>query len=196
MMFTDSYGEQSCTAGRSSFITGDMLDLLDDLGIADDTVVMYSTDNGPHMNTWPDGGMTPFRSEKDTNWEGAFRIPLLVRWPGHVPEGVVTNEIVQHHDWLPTFCAIGGDADIPKTLLAGYETDGKQFRVHIDGYTNCRSSRRRARRARGKASCISTTMAISWPSASRSCTTCVPIRTSGPASPRKATGTGTYAKAT
>ncbi|HEY4132788.1 MAG TPA: arylsulfatase [Gemmatimonadaceae bacterium] len=113
---------------------GEMLDLLDELGIADDTFVMYSTDNGPHMNSWPDGGMTPFRSEKDTNWEGAFRIPLLVRWPGHVPEGVVTNDIVQHHDWLPTFCAIGGDADIPKKLLTGYEADGKQFRVHIDGY--------------------------------------------------------------
>src|SRR6185437_1459966 len=96
--------------------------------------VMYSTDNGPHMNTWPDGAMTPFRSEKDTNWEGAFRIPLLVRWPGHVPAGVITNDIVQHHDWLPTFCALGGDADIPKKLLTGYEADGKQFRVHIDGY--------------------------------------------------------------
>ena len=82
---------------------GQMLDYLDELGLADNTFVMYSTDNGPHMNTWPDAGMTMFRSEKNTNWEGAFRVPLLVRWPGKIPAGVVTNDIVQHHDWLPTF---------------------------------------------------------------------------------------------
>ena len=82
---------------------GQMLDYLDELGIADNTFVIYSTDNGPHMNSWPDAGMTIFRSEKDTNWEGAFRVPLLVRWPGKFPAGVVSNEIVQHHDWLPTF---------------------------------------------------------------------------------------------
>ena len=84
----------------------------DDLDIADDTFVMYSTDNGPHINSWPDGGMTPFRSEKDTNWEGAFRIPLLVRWPGKIPAGVVSNDIVQHHDWLPTFLTMAGEPDI------------------------------------------------------------------------------------
>jgi len=85
---------------------GELLDLLDELGIAEDTFVMYSTDNGPHMNTWPDAAMTPFRSEKDTNWEGAFRVPLVIRWPGKIPAGVVSNEIVHHHDWLPTFLAI------------------------------------------------------------------------------------------
>ncbi|TPM94834.1 arylsulfatase [Mesorhizobium sp. B2-1-3A] len=113
---------------------GQMLDYLDELGIADDTFVMYSTDNGPHMNTWPDAGMTMFRSEKDTNWEGAFRVPMLVRWPGKVPAGEVTNDIVQHHDWLPTFCAIAGDADIPKKLLKGHKAGDKTFKVHIDGY--------------------------------------------------------------
>ena len=79
---------------------GQMLDLLDELGIAEDTFVMYSTDNGPHRNSWPDGGMTPFRSEKNTNWEGAFRVPLLVRWPGKIKAGSISNDIVQHHDWL------------------------------------------------------------------------------------------------
>src|SRR5262245_7190393 len=113
---------------------GQALDYLDELGIADNTFVMYSTDNGPHMNSWPDGAMTPFRSEKDTNWEGAFRVPLLVRWPGKIPAGVVTNEIVQHHDWLPTFCAIAGDADIPKKLLKGHKAGDKTFKVHIDGF--------------------------------------------------------------
>src|SRR6185312_5975983 len=77
---------------------GELLDLLDKLGIAEDTLVMYSTDNGPHMNSWPDAGMTPLRSEKDTNWEGAFRVPELVRWPGKIPAGSISNEIVQHHD--------------------------------------------------------------------------------------------------
>jgi arylsulfatase len=85
-----------------------MLDLLDRLGIADDTFVMYSTDNGPHCNSWPDAGTTPFRSEKNTNWEGAFRVPLLVRWPGKIATGSTANGIVQHHDWLPTFMAMAG----------------------------------------------------------------------------------------
>jgi len=86
------------------------------------------------MNTWPDGGMTPFRNEKDTNWEGAFRIPLLVRYPGKIPAGAVTNELVQHHDWLPTFMALAGDADIPKKLLTGHKAGETTFKVHIDGY--------------------------------------------------------------
>jgi arylsulfatase A-like enzyme len=114
---------------------GEMLDLLDELGIADDTIVMYSTDNGPHMNTWPDGAMTPFRSEKNTNWEGAFRIPLVLRWPGHIEAGVVSNEIVQHHDWLPTFLAAAGEPDIVgKLLKGGHQAAGKTFKAHIDGY--------------------------------------------------------------
>jgi arylsulfatase len=113
---------------------GQMLDLLDELGLAEDTIVLYSTDNGPHMNSWPDAAMTPFRSEKATNWEGAFRVPLLVRWPGRIPAGVVTNEIVQHHDWLPTFCAIAGDVDIPKKLRKGLQLGDRTCKVHIDGY--------------------------------------------------------------
>jgi arylsulfatase len=113
---------------------GELLDLVDELGIADNTIVMYSTDNGPHMNTWPDGGMTPFRNEKNSNWEGAFRIPLLVRWPGKVPAGVVVNDIVQHHDWLPTFLAAAGEPDIVEKLKKGHKAGDKKFKVHIDGY--------------------------------------------------------------
>jgi len=113
---------------------GQVLDLLDELGIAENTFVMYSTDNGPHMNTWPDGAMTPFRSEKDTNWEGAFRVPMLVRWPGKIAAGSVSNEIVHHHDWLPTFLAMAGEPDIEEKLLRGHKAAGKTFKVHIDGY--------------------------------------------------------------
>jgi arylsulfatase A-like enzyme len=113
---------------------GGLLDLLDELGITENTFVMYSTDNGPHMNTWPDGAMTPFRSEKNTNWEGAFRVPLLVRWPGKIPAGFVSNEIVQHHDWLPTFLAIAGEPDIVEKLKKGHKAGDKTFKVHIDGY--------------------------------------------------------------
>jgi arylsulfatase A-like enzyme len=113
---------------------GELLDLIDELGLADDTIVMYSTDNGPHMNTWPDGAMTPFRSEKNTNWEGAFRIPQIVRWPGRMEAGVVCNEIVQLHDWLPTFLAAAGEPDIVDKLKAGHDAAGKHFKVHIDGY--------------------------------------------------------------
>ena len=113
---------------------GAVLDLIDQLGIADDTFVMYSTDNGPHMNSWPDGAMTPFRSEKDTNWEGAFRIPMLVRWPGHIPAGHVSNDIVQHHDWLPTFLAMAGEPDIVEKCKSGHAAGGKTFKVHLDGY--------------------------------------------------------------
>ena len=113
---------------------GELLNLLDELGIANDTFVMYSTDNGPHMNSWPDGAMTPFRSEKNTNWEGAFRVPMVVRWPGKIPAGVVSNEIVQHHDWLPTFLAMAGEPDIVEKCKKGHQAAGKTFRLHIDGY--------------------------------------------------------------
>jgi len=111
-----------------------VLNVLDQLGLAEDTFVMYSTDNGPHMNTWPDGGMTPFRSEKNTNWEGAFRIPKLVRWPGKIAAGTVSNEIVQHHDWLPTFLAMAGEPDIVEKLKKGHKAGNKTFKNHIDGY--------------------------------------------------------------
>ena len=113
---------------------GQMLDLLDKLGIADDTFVMYSTDNGPHRNSWPDGGMTPFRSEKNTNWEGAFRIPLLVRWPGKIEAGSVANGIVQHHDWLPTFLAAAGEPDIVEKVKKGVTACGRHYRNHLDGF--------------------------------------------------------------
>jgi arylsulfatase A-like enzyme len=113
---------------------GQMLDLLDELGIAEDTFVQYSTDNGPHRNTWPDGGTTPFRSEKNTNWEGAFRIPMLVRWPGKIKPGSVANGIVQHHDWLPTFLAMAGAEDVVEKLKKGYKAIGRTYKNHIDGY--------------------------------------------------------------
>ena len=115
-------------------VVGAVLDKLDELGIADNTIVIYSTDNGPHMNTWPDGGMTPFRSEKNTNWEGAFRVPEMIRWPGKIAPGVVSNEIVQHHDWLPTFLAAAGEPDIIEKLKAGHTIGDTTFKVHIDGY--------------------------------------------------------------
>jgi arylsulfatase len=112
---------------------GEVLDFLDELGLADDTFVMYSTDNGPHRNSWPDAGTTPFRSEKDTNWEGAFRIPLIVRWPGRVPAGSVRNGIVQHHDWLPTFLEMAGAPDVVDKLKKGYKAIGRTYKNHIDG---------------------------------------------------------------
>jgi arylsulfatase A-like enzyme len=113
---------------------GQLLDLLDDLDIADNTIVMYSTDNGPHRNSWPDAGTTPFRSEKNTCWEGAFRVPLLLRWPGKIKPGSVCNEIVSHHDWLPTFLAAAGEPDIVEKLKKGHKAGKKKFKVHIDGY--------------------------------------------------------------
>ena len=113
---------------------GELLDYLDALGITDNTFVMYSTDNGPHMNSWPDAGMTPFRSEKNTNWEGAFRVPKLIRWPGVIKPGTISNEIVSHLDWLPTLVAIAGDPDIKEKLLKGHQAGNKTFKVHLDGY--------------------------------------------------------------
>jgi arylsulfatase len=113
---------------------GRLLDELDELGLADDTIVIYGTDNGPHMNSWPDAGMTWFRSEKNTNWEGAFRTPAIVRWPGKIKAGVVSNEIVSHLDWLPTFLAAAGEPDIKDKLLTGHKAGGKSFTVHLDGY--------------------------------------------------------------
>jgi arylsulfatase A-like enzyme len=113
---------------------GEVLDYLDELGIADDTFVMYSTDNGPHRNSWPDGATTPFRSEKNTNWEGAFRVPMIVRWPGKIKAGSVSNEIVQHHDWFPTFLAMAGDADVAEKLKKGHKAIGRIYKNHIDGF--------------------------------------------------------------
>ncbi|MDA3963761.1 MAG: arylsulfatase [Planctomycetota bacterium] len=113
---------------------GELLQLLDELGIADNTVVLYSTDNGPHFNTWPDAGTTPFRSEKNSNWEGAYRVPAFVRWPGNFPAGVTLNGIVAHEDWLPTFASIAGDSEITAKLREGVELEGRTYRNYIDGY--------------------------------------------------------------
>jgi arylsulfatase A-like enzyme len=113
---------------------GKLLKALDDLGIVDDTIVLYTTDNGPHMNTWPDGAMTPFRSEKNTNWEGAFRVPCMIRWPGKIKAGSVSNEIVSGHDWLPTLLDAAGEPGIKEKLLKGHEAAGKTFKVHLDGF--------------------------------------------------------------
>ena len=113
---------------------GELLDLLDELGIADNTIVQYSTDNGPHYNAWPDAGTTPFRSEKNSNWEGAYRVPAFVRWPGHFPAGVTVNGLVAHEDWLPTFASAAGKKDIKEDLLDGYEAIGRTYKNHLDGY--------------------------------------------------------------
>jgi arylsulfatase len=113
---------------------GKLLNKLDDLGISDNTLVMYSTDNGPHFNAWPDGAITPFRSEKNTNWEGAWRVPAFVRWPSKFLAGTVLNGIVAHQDWLPTLLHAAGEPDIKEKLLQGYQAGSKTFKVHIDGF--------------------------------------------------------------
>jgi arylsulfatase len=108
--------------------------VLDELDIAEDTIVIYSTDNGPHRNSWPDAGTTPFRSEKNTNWEGAYRVPELIRWPGKIKAGSVSNDIVQHHDWLPTLVAAAGDPDVSEKLKKGHQAGDTEYKVHIDGF--------------------------------------------------------------
>ena len=113
---------------------GQLLDYLDELGIADNTIVMYSTDNGAEVFTWPDGGTTPFYGEKATCWEGGFRGPCVVRWPGKIPAGKVCNGIVSHEDWMPTLLAAAGVPDIKERLLKGQKAGDKTFKVHLDGY--------------------------------------------------------------
>ena len=113
---------------------GELLKLLDDLGIANNTIVFYSTDNGPHYNTWPDAGTTLFRSEKNSNWEGAFRVPAFVRWPGHFPAGKTLNGIVSHEDWLPTFATVAGAPDIKERLSKGTTINGRTYKNYVDGY--------------------------------------------------------------
>jgi arylsulfatase len=113
---------------------GKFLDELDTLGIADNTIVFYSTDNGPHYNTWPDAAATPFRGEKNTNWEGGWRVPAMVRWPGKIKPGQWNNQIVHHMDWLPTLLAAAGDPNIKKELLKGVTANGRKYKVHLDGY--------------------------------------------------------------
>ncbi|MCH9759924.1 MAG: arylsulfatase [Actinomycetia bacterium] len=113
---------------------GQLLDLLDELGIAENTIVVYSTDNGPHYNTWPDSAISPWRSEKNSNWEGAYRVPCFARWPQRFAAGTTLNGIMTHQEWLPTFLAAAGDPDITSQLRTGLEVGDKTFRVHIDGY--------------------------------------------------------------
>jgi arylsulfatase len=113
---------------------GQLLKVLDDLNIANDTIVIYTTDNGPHMNTWPDGAMTPFRGEKNTNWEGAYRVPAFMRWPGRIQPGRITNELFSSLDWFPTLLAAAGDADVKNRLLTGWDIGGTTYKVHLDGY--------------------------------------------------------------
>jgi arylsulfatase len=125
--YADGMIEHDGTVGR-------LLKTLDDLGIADDTIVLYTTDNGPHQNSWPDAATTPFRSEKDTNWEGAFRVPCAIRWTGHIKPGSVSNDIVSGLDWMPTFLAAAGDPDVTDKLLKGFDVNGTNFKVHLDGF--------------------------------------------------------------
>ncbi len=113
---------------------GTVLKAIDDAGIANNTFVMYCTDNGPHMNTWPDGAMTPFRNEKNSNWEGAYRVPCMVRWPGKIKAGSVSNQIVSHLDWLPTILAMAGDPNITQELLKGHKIGDMTYKVHLDGF--------------------------------------------------------------
>ncbi len=113
---------------------GVLLNKLDELGIAENTIIYYSTDNGPHYNMWPDGAIAPFRGEKNTNWEGGYRVPALVRWPGKIKAGSISNEIMSHLDWVPTLMAAAGEPKIKEKLLKGYTAGDKTFKVHLDGY--------------------------------------------------------------
>ena len=200
-------------------IVGELLGTLDELGIADNTIVMYSTDNGPHMNSWPDAGMTPFRNEKNSNWEGAYRVPAMVRWPGHIPAGIVLNGIVSHNDWFVTLLAAAGVPDIADTAARRAPiSTARPTRCTSTDTTSCPTSPARPTRARASTSSTSPTTAISpalrlrqledrvhgaasaapWRSGSsptsscgrRSCSTCGPIPTNGPTSPRTPTSTG------
>ena len=115
-------------------LVGTLLDQLDELGIADNTIVFYSTDNGPHFNTWPDAAITPFRSEKNTNWEGGFRVPAMIRWPGKIPAGTILNDIMSHEDWVPTLMAAAGRPTIGEELKAGVTVNGRDYHNHLDGF--------------------------------------------------------------
>ncbi len=113
---------------------GELLKKLDDLGVADNTIVVYTSDNGAEVMTWPDGGTTPFRGEKATNWEGGYRVPTCIRWPGVIKPGTIHNEAFSHYDLIPTFCAAAGEPDIVAKCLTGYTAGTKTFKVHLDGY--------------------------------------------------------------
>jgi len=113
---------------------GQLLDKLDALGLADNTIVMYSSDNGAEIFLWPDGGMTPFRNEKNSNWEGGYRVPTLIRWPGVIKPGTVYNDVFSHEDMLPTILAAAGEPDIKAKLKSGHSAMGRDYKVHLDGY--------------------------------------------------------------
>jgi arylsulfatase len=115
-------------------MVGELLKELDDLKIADNTIVVYTTDNGAEIALWPDGAMTPFRGEKGTTWEGGFRIPMMVRWPGVIKPGAQYNDIISLIDWFPTFCDAAGVPDIKAKMASGFDVGGKTFKVHLDGY--------------------------------------------------------------
>jgi arylsulfatase A-like enzyme len=151
---------------------GTILKAVDDLGIANDTIVLYATDNGPHQNTWPDAGTTPFRSEKTTNWEGAFRVPCLIRWPGHIQPGSMSNEIISGLDWLPTFLAAPGTRISRKSCSKVIRRGLRPSRSISTAPTSFHTSRASSRAARGKSSSISTMTAISSPSAMRTGRSC------------------------
>lgn len=115
-------------------LVGEMLDQLDELEVADNTIVFYSTDNGVHFNTWPDAGITPFRSEKNSNWEGAYRVPAMVRWPARIEPGQVSTAVMSHLDWMPTLAAVAGDDTLKQDLLEGRRVGDKNATLHLDGY--------------------------------------------------------------
>ena len=161
----DDYSDRMVTHDEQ---IGEMLDKLDQLGIADNTIVMYSTDNGPENDTWPDGANTPFRSQKDTNWEGAWRVPCFIRWPGKIKAGSVLNGICCHQDMLPTLLAAAGDPDVNKKLLNGY----KVGRQDLQGtYRRDQHAALSDRRGEGEPermpSSMSAMMAASWRSGRR-----------------------------
>jgi arylsulfatase len=115
-------------------MVGQMLDQLKDLGIEDNTIVLFTTDNGAEVFSWPDGGTTPFRGEKNTSWEGGYRVPCMIRWPGVIKPGTEINGVVSHEDWVPTFVAAAGEPNVKEKLLTGYAAAGKTFKNHLDGY--------------------------------------------------------------
>ncbi len=128
------YGLAADAVAQLDDNVGQILKKLDDLGIADKTLIVFTSDNGPEVFTWPDGGNTPYRGEKGTTWEGGFRVPAVVRWPGVIKPGAIVNDIMSHEDWLPTFLAAAGDPDITTKLLAGLKVGDKTFKTHLDGY--------------------------------------------------------------
>ena len=128
------YGLAADGMAELDHAVGEILKKLDDLKIADNTIVVFTSDNGPQIMTWPDGGNTPFKGEKGTTWEGGFRVPCVARWPGVIKPGTIVNEIMSHEDWLPTFLAAAGDPDVKTKLLTGLKAGDKTFKIHLDGY--------------------------------------------------------------